>query len=87
MGAPAADGQTLRELCACAAAAACALSLTLGCSHSRGNRDANADQGSRSEDDVHAIYGKDDGFDVFWMGSLDGATWGNYLTQVRCAEP
>jgi hypothetical protein len=34
---------------------------------------------------AYALHGKEDGFDIFWTGSLDGATWGNYLTQIRCA--
>lgn len=35
---------------------------------------------------ANALFGHDDGFDVFWTGSLDGATWGSYLTQIRCAR-
>jgi hypothetical protein len=35
---------------------------------------------------ANAFFGNDDGFDVFWTGTLDGATWGNYFTQIRCAK-
>jgi hypothetical protein len=35
---------------------------------------------------THALYGLDNGFDLFWSGTLDGATWNNHFSQIRCAK-
>jgi hypothetical protein len=35
---------------------------------------------------VRALYGDDTGFDLFWSGTLDSATWDNYFSQIRCAR-
>ncbi len=33
-----------------------------------------------------ALYVVDNGFDLFWSGTLDGSNWNNYISQIRCAQ-